>query len=181
MADNLGEGSVMPVHDWTRVPSGNEKGGGSFPRFDTRPGPFPSPFAGLHNALRGNIPTLTKALTFGNAPMSSSIPTAEPPVAPFQIYSVHFDFPGGQAINLRDPATDQLIGATPEWLVGARNELAAYVRSTRPEIRVIFRATPVADGAYTVGADGLPFQIDERHLTLVFLAPKLALNCSCKE
>ena len=47
--------------------------------------------------------------------MSSPTPTALPPVAPFEVYSVHFDFPGGQAIKLRDPVTDLIIGTTPEF------------------------------------------------------------------
>jgi hypothetical protein len=102
--------------------------------------------------------------------MSSPTPTATPPRAPFQVYSVHFDFPGGQAIRLRDPVTNQLIGATPEWVVATRNELAAYVRATRPVIRVVFRATAAADGRYTVGADGTPFQVEERQITLAFNA-----------
>src|SRR5215472_13898738 len=59
---------------------------------------------------------------------------------PFEVHSVHFDFPGGQAIPLVDPVINQpnpnqpvTIGATPEWVVNGRNELAAYVRGTRPD------------------------------------------------
>src|SRR5262245_10826930 len=55
---------------------------------------------------------------------------AQRPVAPFEVYSVHFDFPGGQAIQLVDPAVSQpnlnqpvTVGATPEWFVNGRNEL----------------------------------------------------------
>ena len=70
--------------------------------------------------------------------MSSENPTAVPPIAPFEVHSVHFDFPGGQAIKLRDPVTDRFIGATPEWEAGGRNELVAYVQSTRPEMLVVF-------------------------------------------
>ncbi len=100
--------------------------------------------------------------------MSSPTPTAVPSVAPFAVYSVHFDFPGGQAIKLRDPVTDVMIGGAPEWVDGGRNELAAYVRATRPEMRVVFRGTPAADGTHTVGADGTPFQVRERQITLAF-------------
>src|SRR5262249_26252033 len=77
--------------------------------------------------------------------------------------------------KLVDPATPQpnphqsiTIGATPEWVRGARNELAAYVRGTRPDVRVVFRGTPADDGTYTVGADGTPFQVEERTVTLAF-------------
>jgi hypothetical protein len=100
--------------------------------------------------------------------MSSSTATVVSPVAPFEVYSVHFDFPSGQAIKLRDPITDLIIGRTPEWVVGVRNELAAYVRATRPDIQVVFRGKPAADGTYTVGADGTPFQVQEQQSTLAF-------------
>ncbi len=98
--------------------------------------------------------------------MSSLI--AVPQVAAFEVYSVHFDFPGGQAIKLRDPDTDLIIGRIPEWVAGGRNELAAYVRATRPEMQVVFRGTSAADGTYTVGADGAPFQVQERQVALAF-------------
>ncbi len=100
--------------------------------------------------------------------MSSPTSAAVSTVAPFQVYSVHFDFAGGQAIRLRDPATNQFIGASPEWLAAGRDELAAYVRATRPEIQVVFRGLPAADGTYTVGADGTPVQVEERQVTLAF-------------
>lgn len=94
--------------------------------------------------------------------------SSSPPSAPFQVESVHFDFPGGRAIHLRDHTNNQPVGAIPEWVRGARNELAAYVRATRPNLRVVFRGKPAANGTYTIGADGTPFQIDERNVTLTF-------------
>jgi hypothetical protein len=100
--------------------------------------------------------------------MSAPPPTAPAIHAPFEVYSVHFDFPGGQAIKLQEPATNQFVGASPEWVAGGRNELAAYVRGTRPSLRVVFRSTPAADGTYTVGADGTPFQVAEQAVTLAF-------------
>jgi len=96
----------------------------------------------------------------------ATIPT--PPPAPFQVDSVHFDFPGGRAIHLRDPASNQLVGAGPEWVRGTQNELAAYVRGTRPNLRVVFRGKPAANGKYTIGADGTPFQVEERDVSLSF-------------
>src|SRR5438132_12200294 len=104
----------------------------------------------------------------GVAHMSSPTPTTAPSVAPFLVYSVHFNFPGGQAIELRNPATNQPIGAAPEWVFGARNETAAYRRGIRVEILVSFRGTTAANGTYTVGADGTPFQIEERQVNLIF-------------
>ena len=105
--------------------------------------------------------------------MSIAAPSAAP--APFEVYSVHFQFQGGQAIKLVDPAANQpnphqpvTIGAMPEWVRGARNELAAYVRGTRLDVRVGFRGTPADDGTYRVGADGTPFQVEERSVTLAF-------------
>src|SRR5262245_4265648 len=88
--------------------------------------------------------------------------------APFQVESIHFDFPGGRAINLRDPVSNQLIGSGPEWIRGTRNELVAYVRGTRPNLRVVFRGNPGANGQYTIGADGAPIQVEERSVLLTF-------------
>ena len=100
--------------------------------------------------------------------MSSASPCTVFAVAPFEIHTVHFDFPGGQAIKLKDPVTDLMVGVSPEWVAGVRNELAAYVRSTRPALRVAFHGTPAVDGTYTVGADGVPFQVQEQQVTLAF-------------
>jgi hypothetical protein len=107
--------------------------------------------------------------------MSLPTPTAAPPVAPFDVYSVHFDFPGGQAIKLRDPVTNLIIGKTPEWVARGRNEIAAFVRATRLEMRVVFRSTPSANGTYSVGADGTLFDALERQVTLTF-DPKTGLS-----
>jgi len=101
--------------------------------------------------------------------MSSALsPVANPPSAPFKVHSVHFDFPGSQAVKLKDPATDQFVGAAPEWVQGSRNALAAYVRATRPELRVVFQGPATANGHYVVGATGTLFQIEERAVSLAF-------------
>jgi len=88
--------------------------------------------------------------------------------APFQVHSVHFDFPGGQAIRLRNHATDLVLGLTPEWDTSGRNELAAYARGTSPQLRVIFHGTPAANGSYTVGAEGTHSDLTEQQVDLVF-------------
>jgi hypothetical protein len=89
--------------------------------------------------------------------------------APFALHSIHFAFPGSPAIGLKDPDTDDYLGQTPEWCVSTRrNEPAAYLRNTRASIQVVFRGDPSADGAYAVGADGTPFQVEERPVNLVF-------------
>jgi hypothetical protein len=100
--------------------------------------------------------------------MSSTPSDALPPTAPFHVYSVHFDFPGSHAIRLKDPLTDDFIGTSPEWVAATRNELAAYVRAARLEMRVVFRGVPGAGATYTVGADGTPFQVVEQQVKLVF-------------
>ena len=78
------------------------------------------------------------------------------------------DSPGG--ISPAGPLANalQIYEKRTEWVAGGRNELAAYVRATRPEMRVVFRGTPAAAGTYTVGADGTPFQVQERQVTLAF-------------
>jgi hypothetical protein len=107
--------------------------------------------------------------------MSTPLQAGSVAPAPFQVYSVHFDFPGGQAIKLVDPAINQpnpnqpiTLGATPEWVVGGRDELSAYVRRTRPSLQVVFRATPAANGTHTVGANGTLLQVAEQSVTLAF-------------
>jgi hypothetical protein len=107
--------------------------------------------------------------------MSTPAPSAVPAPAPFEVQSVHFQFQGSQAIRLVDPTTNQpnplqpiTLGVTPEWVRGVRNALAAYVRGTRPDVRAVFRGMPADNGTYTVGADGTPFQVEERSVTLAF-------------
>ncbi len=88
--------------------------------------------------------------------------------APFAVHSALFGYPGGQAVKLKDPANDQEVGATPEWVRGSRNAIAAYVRGTRPQPRVVFRGPTAANGNYVVGATGPLFGIAERTVSLVF-------------
>src|SRR5947207_1341653 len=100
--------------------------------------------------------------------MSSETPAPQPRVAPFGIHSLHFDFSGGQAIRLRDHTTDSDLGLTPEWGVGGRNELIAYVRGTIPRVRAVFQGTPAANGSYTIGAEGTHSDLTEQQVSLVF-------------
>jgi hypothetical protein len=98
--------------------------------------------------------------------------------APFAVHSIHFAFPGSAAIRLKDPATDEEVGHTPEWCAQPpRDELAAYVRDTRASIQVVFRGDPAADGTYAVGADGFPIQVEERQVNLTF-DPAMGLSNS---
>ena len=93
-----------------------------------------------------------------------------PPLCPPRLAGVPGDHhpaatecvPGGPASG------GQLIGSGPEWVRGTRSELAAYVRGIRPNLRVVFRANPSANGQYTVGAFGTPIQIEERSVSLTF-------------
>ena len=54
------------------------------------------------------------------------------------ILSVHFQFPGGRALPLREPATDRELGEEPEWIRDRRNAPVAYVRGSRPTVRAVF-------------------------------------------
>ena len=100
--------------------------------------------------------------------MSPSVLIPAATQGPFEVCSIHFDFRGGHAIELRDPATDRPIGASPEWVAGGRDETSAYLRATRLDLRIVFRGTPAADGEYVVGADGTLFQMEERRVKLTF-------------
>lgn len=66
-------------------------------------------------------------------------------------------------------ASNAAVGAAPEWVDAPRREQpAAFVRNSRPCVRAVFRGTPACDGVYSVGADGGPFQLEERRVSLAF-------------
>ena len=94
--------------------------------------------------------------------------------APFVVQSIAFAFPGNLgAIPLRDPATLSFLGDQPEWNAAGRTVSAAFVRGTRPTVRVVFarRATgqPIPKGVWRVGARGNEGPgIAERELVLAF-------------
>ena len=98
--------------------------------------------------------------------MSSPTPVSSPPCGPFTVHSIHFDFPGGKAIRLREHGSHAFVGDGPEWVaLPSRAELVAYVRATHAFIRVLFRGTPAANGTYIIG---VPCQVEERSVTLTF-------------
>jgi hypothetical protein len=89
--------------------------------------------------------------------------------APCEVHSVHFAFAGGPAITLRNPVNGVDLGAVPEWVADpARDEMVAYVRGARPELRVIFKGLPDANGTYVVGARGGLCQVAEGQVALAF-------------
>jgi hypothetical protein len=93
---------------------------------------------------------------------------APAPRPPFEVYSVHFNFVGGQAIPLRDPMTDRIVGENPEWVTGQSSRPVAYVRGITPRVQVVFRGTPKEDGSYLVGAVGPLLGVDQASVTLAF-------------
>lgn len=102
----------------------------------------------------------------------------EPPLppAPFTLHSVAFAYRGNRdAIALRSPATDHLVGAEPEWLAGRRSAVAAYVRGARPTVRAVFVRAARGPRTLTclVGAHGEP-GIAARRVTLRFGADGLS-------
>ncbi len=74
----------------------------------------------------------------------------------FQLHSIAFAFPGNRGtIPLRDPRTSRFLGDTPEWNAEGRSVAVAFVRGSRPRLRVCFardRINPGAGGPVTVGA-----------------------------
>lgn len=88
--------------------------------------------------------------------------------AAFDLQSVHFDFPNGQAIHLKDPATDLFVGESPEWVEGQAPRPVAYVRGVTPQIQAVFRGTSAANGDYLIGASGTLLGITQRRVTLAF-------------
>lgn len=88
----------------------------------------------------------------------------------FTPHSIAFAWAGSRdAIPLRSPATDRLVGAEPEWIAGRRSAVAAYVRGARPAVRVVFARAPGGrrEVACRIGADGAP-GIAERTVSLRF-------------
>ena len=75
---------------------------------------------------------------------------------PFQLHSIAFAFPGNRGtIPLRDPRTSRFLGDTPEWNADGRSVAVAFVRGSRPRVRVCFSRqsnNPGATGPVAVGA-----------------------------
>ena len=62
---------------------------------------------------------------------------------PFQLYSLAFAFPGNPgAIPLRDPVSSRFLGDEPEWNAQGRSVAVAFVRGSRPQVRVVFSQKP---------------------------------------
>jgi hypothetical protein len=57
---------------------------------------------------------------------------------PFSVHSIGFAHPTSRAIPLRRPETHGFV-TSPEWVAETSNDPVAYVRGTKPTIRVVFR------------------------------------------
>jgi len=68
--------------------------------------------------------------------MTQPVPLQRP--IPFRPYAVHFSYPGSGALRMREHVNDTFIGDEAEWIEGERSEPAAYVKSARPRVRVVF-------------------------------------------
>lgn len=90
----------------------------------------------------------------------SRVTSPEPLLPPlFTLHSIAFAWPGNRdAIPLRSPATDRLVGIEPEWMAGRRSAVAAYVRGSRPAVRAVFARSPGGRRVVRcrIGADGEP-------------------------
>jgi hypothetical protein len=94
--------------------------------------------------------------------------------APFALQSIAFAFPANPgAIPLRDPATLSFLGDQPEWNSAGRAVPAAFVRGTRPTVRVVFArpatGQPIPEGVWRIGARGAAGPgIAEREVSFAF-------------
>jgi hypothetical protein len=95
------------------------------------------------------------------------------PLPPFRLHSIAFAYPGNRGtIPLRDPRTSRFLGDEPEWNADGRRVAAAFVRGSRPGVRVCFarnsrvmgRSAVVRVGARARQGPG----VTERKLTLRF-------------
>lgn len=102
---------------------------------------------------------------------SDGVPTVQPDPAPFEVYSILFNYDGSNAIDLKDHVTNGDIHSNPEWIKATRDEPAAYVRHTLPHVKVVFKkiASSVS-GTYAVGAIGSLGGIRREDITPTFNA-----------
>jgi hypothetical protein len=101
----------------------------------------------------------------------NGVPTIQPDPAPFEVYSIQFNYDRSEAISLKDHITDDYIHSSPEWIKATRNEPAAYVRHTLPHIKVVFRKIASSmSGTYAVGAIGNLGGIRRKDITPTFNA-----------
>ncbi|AGC44929.1 hypothetical protein MYSTI_03623 [Myxococcus stipitatus DSM 14675] len=75
---------------------------------------------------------------------------------PLAIYSLHFDRGDTESrtIPLWNPVTDARLGEQPEWIRGARSEPVAYVRGSRPSVRVSLLANHFVPPSFELSAFG---------------------------
>ncbi|NMO15053.1 hypothetical protein HPC49_08320 [Pyxidicoccus fallax] len=73
---------------------------------------------------------------------------------PLAVYSLHFDHGDSGAIALWDPVTDTRLGMLPEWIRERRAEPAAYLRGTRPSVRVTLLAHHFVPETFELSAFG---------------------------
>jgi sugar lactone lactonase YvrE len=98
----------------------------------------------------------------------NGVPLIEPGPAPFEVYSIEFNYDGSPAIPLKDHIGMRPI-PTPEYFKNVYNLPAAYVAGTLPTIRVVFRESAgYAGGTYAIGATGNLGGVRRRHLAPVF-------------
>jgi hypothetical protein len=84
----------------------------------------------------------------------NGVPPIKPPNPPFEVHSIEFNTRGGKALRLKHHETNTAV-PTPEYILGGRNEPAAYVGGTLPKIRVVLRKLPAyVAGPYAIGATG---------------------------
>ena len=86
----------------------------------------------------------------------NGVPPIKPPNPPFEVHSIEFNTDGGNALRLKHHETNTTV-PTPEYIIGSRNEPAAYVAGTLPKIRVVLRKLPAhVAGPYADRCDRQP-------------------------
>jgi hypothetical protein len=101
-------------------------------------------------------------------------PPIKPPDPPFEVHSIEFNTEGGSALRLKHHLTNTAV-PTPEYVVGVRNEPAAFVAGSQPKIRVVLRKLPAyVAGPYAIGATGSHGGIRRKTVTPSFGASGLS-------
>ncbi len=98
----------------------------------------------------------------------AGVPPPQPPLPPFEIESIEFNFDKSGAITLKDHLSGNLV-PRPEYVRAVRNEPAAYVGGSLPKIRVVLHKLPgYAPSAYAIGAIGNLGGVRRKNVTPVF-------------
>jgi hypothetical protein len=94
----------------------------------------------------------------------------------FQLFSIAFGGADPAPTPMRDLQSNQVIGATPEWVLNQRSAPAAYPLGATPMLSVVFQASNINEFAngdtFTIAASGNGINVPPQTAVLEILPPK---------